>query len=339
MEKKAKLLQQMRDAIEKGYQMPEFDEEPLTMEEYKFLQEYVPEIATFVTEKAPQQVMEAGSRQEIRAQQEALRSLQQQAATGDDAIAKAQREQALGEATAREQSLRQQALSRLAQTGMLSGADRITAEQEAVSAAAGRARQESLQAAAEQQQRRSQALQQSAQLASNMRQANLAKEQTNVSIMNNFNARASQRRQQYLNNVAQTRNQAQEFNLRAKQDIANRNTALTNSMAQYEQQRRDKYEQAKVDAANQKLAMQQGISGTEYNNTTAEPAGLLEKGLSGAGQAGIQAGVNQLGNAMSAPATPAAAPPTPAATVKPSDFMDDEEQSNFNASQTRSYMS
>jgi hypothetical protein len=325
MEEKARQLEEMKKAIENGYQMPEFNQEPLTTEEFAFLEAYVPELAEFVADKAPETVTEAGSRQEIRTQREALQRLMQQSQQGDDAIARASREKALGDATAREQSLRQRALSQLAQQGMLSGADRLTAEQEAISSSMAQARAESLQAAAQQQARRQEALARATQLADNMRRSNLAKERSNVDIMNQFNQRATMRRQQHLDKVAQTRNQAQQYNNQMKQEIANRNTALRNAMAKYEQQRRDRYEQARVDAANQKLGMQQGIATTQYNNTQVQGPDMWERGLQATSGGLMAAGVKALGNELGSADTS-----QPTTSEADASILDVEEAQDFN---------
>ena len=296
--------------INAGYKELKFDQTPLTLEEYQYLQDYVPELATYIEEKAPKVVAEAQSQTEIQTQKDVLQRARQQMVEGDDAIAKAARENAKGESMALEQSMRKQALSQLAQQGMLSGADRITAEMSAVQNAGQNARQASLQAASEQETRRRQSMGMAADLAGNIRNQNMTKERSNVDIMNSFNQRAAQRRQQYLESIASQRNQAQQRNLSVRQDINNSNTALRNSMQTYEQDRRDQYERDRVNNSNNRLEM---ITAAEKARIgIASPgAGGLERALGVGGGALTETGVKMFTNSL-ADTKPAATPGTPA---------------------------
>ena len=285
------LIKDILNKVEAGWQLP--DASPISFEEFRVLETFVPEVAQFVQEQAPQLVTEKGAQEEIRAQREALRRLQQ-TATGEDRIALAQQEQALSEADARAQSMRQQALSTLAQTGQLQGGQRILAEQAAISDAAKGAREASLQAAIAQEQRQRAALGQAADLATKMRSQEGQKERSNIDIINDFNRRAAQRRQAHLTGIADQRNRARQANINQRQRAADANVELRNAMAKLDAARRD----ARVAAENEKLRTVAGVMGKTPTDAAPSPwAGPLATAGQAALGYGIQGLANQMGNA------------------------------------------
>lgn len=176
--------------------------------------EYSPDIAAFIEENAPQLVTEAGSSAEKRIQRQALQKYASMAETGRDVIADAQREQALFEADARAKQRQQALMNRMRQQGLLGSGAGLAAQLQAEQATAQEARQESLRGVQEAEMRRRQALGEAAQLAGQLRQANVNVESANVNTMNAFNQRLANARNLYNQYASGARNQAQLENQR-----------------------------------------------------------------------------------------------------------------------------
>lgn len=293
IDKAKDLREALAQQIEKGWVEPKYSTEPLTFEEFKFLEEYNPEFATFIAEQAPQMVREAGSQQAKQAEREALEGLQTLSRTGETAIGRAQREMGAAQAESVGTAMRQQALQELAKSGQLRGGDRMLMETAAADEAAKRARESGLQAAAMEEQRRQQALGQVGSLASQMRQEEMAKERTNVDIANSFNQRLTMRRQAHLDNIAQQRNQAQAMNQQVRREVAQKNTELRNYMKRLERERADQIERERAANANQKLLATTGMRGGQQFDDDSPEGRALAAGGNVAMQAGLQYGMNK----------------------------------------------
>lgn len=198
--------------------------------------EYVPNIAAFVEENAPQLVTEANSAAEKRIQRQALQSYAAQAETGRDVIADAQREQALFESDARAKQRQQMLMQRLKQQGMLGTGAGLAAQLQTEQAEQQAARQESLRGVQEAEMRRRQALGQAASLAGQMRQANVNVESANVNTMNEYNQRLANAKNMYNRYASGARNEAQLENQRREMDRERYNLGLTNQYALYNRQ-------------------------------------------------------------------------------------------------------
>lgn len=198
--------------------------------------EYVPDIAAFVEENAPQLITEASSAAEKRIQRQALQSYAAQAETGRDVIADAQREQALFESDARAKQRQQMLMQRLKQQGMLGTGAGLAAQLQTEQAEQQAARQESLRGVQEAEMRRRQALGQAASLAGQMRQANVNVESANVNTMNAFNQRLANAKNMYNRYASGARNEAQLENQRREMDRERYNLGLTNQYALYNKQ-------------------------------------------------------------------------------------------------------
>ncbi len=290
IEKANELRRSIAEQIKNGWSEPRYSGEPLSFEEFKFLEEYNPEFASFVVEQAPQMVREAGSQQAIRAEREALEGLQTLSRTGETAIGRAQREMGAAQAEDVGTAMRQQALQELARSGQLTGGDRMLMETAAADEAAKRARESGLQAAAMEEQRRQQALGQVGSLASQMRQEEMAKERTNVDIANSFNQRLTMRRQAHLDNIAQQRNQAQMVNQQRRAEVSQKNTDLRNYMKRLERERADQIERERAANANQKLLAQTGVLAGQQGPSGDSAAG---RAFATAGQAALEGAFKQ----------------------------------------------
>lgn len=293
-------LRQIMERLDSQWQTPEYQQQPLTFEETRLLQKYVPEIPQYVAEQRPNLITESGAQQEIAAQRRALEQLQQRALTGEDAQARAQQEQALFEGRATGESLRQQALRDLAQRGLGGSGAEILAGVGAAATGERQARQEALNIAAQQDARRQAALGQMADLAGTMRGQERAVEASNVDIMNAFNQRVAQSKRAQQAQAAQMRNQAQMRNIGEQQRIAEQNIDRRNRAAEYNYKRADEIERERANIANQKLrtiaGMQEGA--VTRKSATDREAGMIERtapyrsileGLGTAAQVGSQA--------------------------------------------------
>lgn len=198
--------------------------------------EYVPDIAAFVEENAPQLVTEASSAAEKRIQRQALQSYAAQAETGRDVIADAQREQALFESDARAKQRQQMLMQRLKQQGMLGTGAGLAAQLQTEQAERQAARQESLRGVQEAEMRRRQALGQAASLAGQMRQSNVNVESANVNTMNAYNQRLANAKNMYNRYASGARNEAQLENQRREMARQQYNLGLENQYALYNRQ-------------------------------------------------------------------------------------------------------
>lgn len=192
---------------------------------------FSPDIAAFVQENAPQLIQEAGSATEKRVQRQALQKYAAQAETGRDVISDAQREQALFEADARAKQRQQALVERMRQQGMLGTGGALAAQLQTEQATAQEARQVSLQGVQEAEMRRRQALGEAAQLAGQMRQANVNVESANVATMNAFNQRLANAKNLYNQYASGERNRAQEINQQRQRETERYNLGLTNQYA------------------------------------------------------------------------------------------------------------
>ena len=204
----------------------------LSLQRYQQLKEYLPEIAQFYEQQAPELITEFGSSKEKAAQNKALSKYSQLADTGTDAISDAAQEKALYEADAAAKQRRAVLLRQMAESGLGGSGQGILAgiaggQQDDLAQ-----RQASLDAAAEAQKRRLGALDSMSNLASNMRTANTNVETQNRQIMNQFNQNTANARNLYNQQVAMTRNDAQKYNMDQGQRIADANVGIANTEAQ-----------------------------------------------------------------------------------------------------------
>jgi hypothetical protein len=249
--------------------------------------EYSPDIAAFVEENAPQLVTEAGSSAEKRIQRQALQKYASMAESGRDVISDAQREQALFEADARAKQRQQALMDRMRQQGLLGSGAGLAAQLQTEQATAQEARQESLRGVQEAEMRRRQALGEAAQLAGQLRQANVNVESANVNTMNAFNQRLANARNLYNQYASGQRNQAQMENQRREiaRQAANVQTgnqyALMNRRERLAAQERAR--QFDVDLAKTMYQQRQGAEGKRFDGLRQEKADYATAVTSGIG--------------------------------------------------------
>lgn len=266
--------------------MPDFDTSMITPEEYKVLQKFSPEIAPYVEEQAPGVLKAAseGATQGREAQMAALDRLRNLSATGQDTQSKILQDQALSAAAAQsrgQQDAIQQSLQRRGMAGSGMGLVQALLAQQGSGSAA---QQASQQAALNAYNTRLQALRDSASLGSQIRGQDIDLEAKNLDIMNDFNRRAADRRQAYLNAAADVRNKAQASNLDLAQQIANQNTAARNAARAANQDTRNQAASKMFDAQMSKAGQQSQLSQAAMNANTqaAMDRNQMITGLAGA---------------------------------------------------------
>ena len=278
-------LQNIQNKVQNEWQNPQFDSTPLTPQEMTLLQKYVPQTAQYIQEKAPTMMTGIGQQQSIGAQKEALGALQQLSQTGFDPASRAAMEQASFQADQGAKAQRQQVLNQLAARGVTG--------QEVLSTMGGQqsidaqARQAYLQSVQDAQQRRMQAIQQYAGLATNMRGAAAQQEQYNTGTQNAFNQRAAMSLREWQQNNVNAQNAAQQYNINSAQNIANQNVATSNQFAQYNQEQKNRLAQLAAQSGNQKLQTIAGLmsqQGQVRAGETAAQGQALGAGIGALGQ-------------------------------------------------------
>lgn len=230
--------------------------------------EFVPDIAAFVEENAPELVTEAGSAAEKRIQRQALQKYATQAETGRDVVSEAQREQALFEADARAKQRQQTLMERMRQQGMLGSGAALAAQLQTEQATAQEARQESLRGVQEAEMRRRQALGEAASLAGQIRGQNFNVESANVGTMNSYNQRLANARNLYNQYTSGQRNQAQMENQRREMARTAANIQTSNQYALMNRQQalaaRERARQYDVDVLNRMYGIRQGAEASRF---------------------------------------------------------------------------
>lgn len=243
-------------------QSPQFDPTDLTPEEYKVAAKYVPEMAAFVEEAAPQVVKQTEDMaMGRRAQKEALQKLSDIGSSrGVDpqmaALANQANRRAQTEAQVRQQSILQDAARR----GQAGSAANIAQQLMAGGNSMDQLANTQNQLAADAYRQRLQALAESGQMGRQLQQDEIGLQKTNADIINDFNRRNTAARQGYLNSAADTQNEAQRYNVGQIQDIANRNVGLKNEYAKYNQNRGDDIAQRNYDNQMKKFGASSGLS-------------------------------------------------------------------------------
>jgi len=231
---------------------------------------YEPEIAQRIQEETPELIQESASGQEKQYQKDVLSQLSSLSQTGDDAISRAQREEAAFEADAATKRRRNEAVKQMTQRGLGgSGAD-ILAQIQGGQDASVEQRRAALQAAANAQSRRYDALNQLGSMAGQVRGQNTNTESANKQIMNSFRQRTANARQNYEQAVAETRNDAQRYNLNVAQSVADANVGINNRGQMVNQDRQ--YDTATAEKDRQR-GMVANMTGMQQTAATSKQQG------------------------------------------------------------------
>lgn len=253
-------------------QDPTFDKNNINPEDISILQKYVPEVAPYVQEVVPQQVLaqSQGATEGRAAQMQALgqfRRLMEQGYDPQTAIEMARAQRASGAEAA---SARQTASAEAARRGFGGGLSML-------SAGAGAQAQDRLamaqqQALADSAQRRIQGAQLGANLGGQMRAADIDLERGNIDIINAYNQRMAQAQQNWLNQGANTRNQAQMYNIGEAQRVDELNKANRYNAARANQQNQNTLAQQQFQNNLSKITGQQGVANMARQDAYANAA-------------------------------------------------------------------
>jgi hypothetical protein len=220
----AKERQRLEDLIDK-LESPDFDTSSISIPDIKLMETYVPEVAAMVYEQAPELVSADSERalQGKGAQDAALAQFQNMA-RGDDPLSDLTMVKALEDAIEASGSQQDSIMRNMARQGISPGSSAYGQMQFQT---AGQTQKNmfdaALQAAIAGQQRRQQAIGQSAQLGGNILGFETDLERMNDSTINELNRRNTEARRGFLTNRANTLNQAQRINQGESQRIAELN--------------------------------------------------------------------------------------------------------------------
>lgn len=223
-------------ALADAIQSPEFDMSTITPEEYKLLGQYNPQLLPLIEERAPQIVQRSlAGEQGQDAMLNSLQRLRNISNTGADAQSQAMIEQAMRNAAIQNQGQQANILDNASRRGFSPGsglafASALAGQQNANQSAS----QAGTQAALAAYQNRLQAMKDSANIGGQIESNDLNLQGRNADIINSFNQRMAQNRQNQAMFNTTNLNDAQRTNLAAQQSNADRNAALRNQ-AKYEQ--------------------------------------------------------------------------------------------------------
>jgi len=218
----------------------QFDLSNLTPQQFEMVGQYIPQAAPYIAEKNPQLVQFSASGQAGRnAQVTALQALKSRTGQLADMEAQqagdsAQRKAQIG-TQARSQSILQDAQRR----GQLGSGSMLAAQLQGSSDQMLQSADTSAQAALAAQRNKLMALKESGAMGSQLASQDFSQQETNADIINRYNQRATSAQQQYENQRAQMKNQADLRNLEMKQGLANRNTQTANEYDVLNRKRQD----------------------------------------------------------------------------------------------------
>jgi len=219
----------MQEALNK-IQAPDFDFSNITPEEYKVIGKYVPQVAQYVAEANPTVVQQTGQMKEGQgAMLDALRRYRSIASSDSDPAFQAQLDLAARRSQAEAQSRQESTMLAAQRRGQGGSLATLGAQLQGGSAAMDRNAEMGKNAAIEAYRNKLDAMRQSANLGGQVYQQDLGYQRTNADIINSFNQRAATTRQNYMNNSANTLNDAQRINMQATQSAADANVSARNS--------------------------------------------------------------------------------------------------------------
>jgi hypothetical protein len=250
----------------------ELDFSRITPETYKTIGTYAPESAKFVAEEQPKLVQGTAAQKEGRAAQiEALRNMQS-IAKGDSPELKIRMQQAADQAQAQAQSRSQSTMQDAQRRGQmgsgLSFASMLQGSSDAMQGGAAASQDAAIAAYKD----KLAAMQSSGQMGRQLSQDELSQEGANNDITNQFNQRTSRDYQNYLQQRAQTANQAQQFNLGREQDTANRNVGVANQAQQFNLENRNRLAQQSYENTRGERNYQNDLSYRQAQWNAAEKA-------------------------------------------------------------------
>lgn len=267
---------------EHGSSLPDYGSIPsfefLSPEQYKVIEKYNPQFAEHIKQVDPQTVKRSSIGEEgLDAQRQALRKLMMTGQLDQDPelmqkFAESDRNAQIG-AQSRQQSIMQD----FARRGQAGSGLQLASQMGAGAEAMDRSAQTSQQAAVEAYKNRLNQMMQGAQLGGQMEQQDISLQGRNTDIINRFNEMTSKNYQDYLNNRANTANQAQQYNIGQAQDVSNKNVNLKNTakekqadMARWIYETNAKKQQSKYDNTLSGMGMENAAKTSALNAATAK---------------------------------------------------------------------
>jgi hypothetical protein len=276
--------ERMQEVITK-LQNPNFDPRDFTSEEYSVAAKYVPEVAKFIEEKAPDTVKTTADGQAGReAQMAALGRLRNLSETGEDTQSQIMRQRALGDAAAQNNAQQATIQQNAAQRGVGgSGMEFMQAmmNQQGSAQSASRNAQD---AALASYQNRLSAMRDSANLGGQVRGQDFDEQSKNVGIINDYNQRKTADANRYNQYVANANNQGNMYNIGNQQRVADANVGGRNADMARAQGRKDMIEREGYNANMNKANMNIGMAGQNIQGIN-QAAGDRAQAIGGMQQA------------------------------------------------------
>ncbi|MDD1713429.1 MAG: hypothetical protein LUQ69_09725 [Methanoregulaceae archaeon] len=215
-------------------QEPDFDTSKLSAEDLQIVGEYLPEVYDFVAPKDPQTIAESA---EGRAGQvEALNYFENLRDQGMPELMRLDAEEAQNRMAQASRSNRLASMEALRRRGMGMGGDAIAANEMAGQTAADLARSQGNDIAKQAIQARIQAASQAGGLSGTLRSQDLARNEANANIWNNFQRFLSEGQTQAARDAAAARQEAQWANTQNRQRVSEANAANRQALAQRNQE-------------------------------------------------------------------------------------------------------
>ena len=278
-------------------QDPQFDASALTPEDYKVVQQYVPQAAPFIEEAAPQLTrgQSEGAKAGRQAQMGALQRLSQLSTTDKDPLMDLQASQALQKAGVANQGRVGAITESFARRGQGGGPQEMLAQMLGSQQSNEMANQSMTNLAVEAQRRKLQALADSAQLGGQIRGEDVALESRNNDILNQFNQRFAARKQAWEDARADMLNAAQRANIDLAQGVADRNVSTRNQFAVDNRNRYNDVEGKKWGVSMDRLGRQSNLGGMARDDIAAN-TNAQNQAVSGASGAAISSLDRYYGN-------------------------------------------
>jgi len=221
-------------------QAPKFDQTRLEPKDIKLIGKYIPTIAPYIKEEAPQLIQQSADMERGRAaQMKALDKYGQLAESGRDEAMDAQMAQASRQAQIDAQSRQQSIMQDYARRGLAGSGLGLAAQMQGAASASDRQAMQNLEAAKMAQQNRLAALAAGAQLGGQVRGEDISLQSRNADIINAFNQRMAASQNAWQQGRAGVMNDAERFNLGMAQGVENANIAAQNQMMVRNQNRAD----------------------------------------------------------------------------------------------------
>jgi len=285
------------EALLAKVQDPQFDASDLNPEDYRVVQQYVPQGAPFIEEVAPQltKAQSEGAKAGREAQMNALERLSQLSTSDRDPLMDLQASQALQKAGVANQGRVGAITESFARRGQGGGPQEMLAQMLGSQQSNEMANQSMANLAIEAQRRKLQALADSAQLGGQIRGEDVALESRNKDILNQFNQRFAARKQGWEDARADMLNDAQRANIDRAQGGADRNVSARNQFAIDNRNRYNDVEGKKWGVSMDRLGRQSNLGGMARDDIAAN-TNAQNQAVSGASGAAISSLDRYYGN-------------------------------------------